>query len=94
MTNKQYKILKYINAHNDTQSVCDRFNTDYQSLQNMLPANSLTFNSNCSKVYLTDCATSDVEARHRDAVRHWLPIIGADILSLAAIIISIIALRQ
>lgn len=94
MTNKQYKILKYIRTHNNTQTVCSKFNVDYQELQNKLPENSLTFNRECTEVYLTDWIESDVESRHRDAVRHWLPIIGADILSLVAIIISIIALRQ
>lgn len=88
MTNKQYKILKYIHKHDDVKAVCKKFKCDYIQLQEMLPQNALEFKMDFTYVRLSEQMTEAVEWRIRDNKRFLIPVI----LSIVAIIISVIAL--
>ena len=90
MTNKQYKMLRYISKHENLADVVKKYKMDYKKLQDVLPKKSLKFSDLGGQkeiVRVAPDALSEVESRHNSNVHFWLGII---ITNVVTVIVSIL----
>lgn len=97
MENTQRKMIGYIYKGRPLPKFLDKFHIeDYQLIANHLPVTWFDFTDNrmddATKIFATTEAKRLLQDYRRTFRRIWIPVITSSVLSVAAIIISIISL--